>query len=176
MGQIVSAVLLFERDDVDVLCRLSSRLNESLIYLDGTNLPHITVAQFEAPFDQTKSLWDETEGFGNLVSKVISAGVSFVPTPNNNETWVELQILKTQALQDLQDKILDTKFARNHQMIAGKNNQYRPHITIGLLKGYQSQAIDLSEFTDLFRREFTVRLAVGPNGENFTFSKEQFSL
>ncbi len=176
---MISAVLLFSEADNNALVDFSKQINkrtDSLIKLDGHFLPHITLAQFAAPDESAEKLWQNIEYLKGGVNKLVSGGLTFAPTPQHNQLWVELQFLKSTALANLQSEILKTDFAADAELhSSGAGDNYRPHCTLALLKGQTISKLELPN-VEIFKRGFSnLQLAVGLNGENFTFVDTKFS-
>ena len=175
---IISAVLLPNEQDTERLIQHSVAINkraDSIIQLSNHYLPHVTVAQFIAPPEAAENLWEHVSRYKTHVTELISAGLVIVPSFEHNETWIELQFLKSAALAELQSIILKSEFANKYQLHSGTGDKYRPHCTLALLNGFTVPSLDLSKQV-LFRRRFQdLKLAVGLNGENFTFVETKYS-
>ncbi len=178
INMIISAVLLLNAADSESLTDASQRIaarTKSLIVLGESSLPHITIAQFEVDEDLTGELWEAVRPFQTYVTSVVTAGLSFVPARTSQQLWVELQILKSPLLIELQDAVAASSFCQTHTIKSSTADKYRPHCTLGLLERQVLPEADLEEFS-VFNREYNeLQLVVGLNGDNFTFTKVKFS-
>lgn len=175
---MISAVLLFNEDDNRELIKLSKQVNEqtrSLIKLNNHFLPHITLVQFNEPNESTVRLWHDIEHLKQEVRELTSSRLHCKPSPKHNQAWIELDFIKSEILGQLQDKIIKTDFAMNSQSHNKVGDDYHPHCTLALLEGQQIPELEIKN-TVVLNREFTnLTLAVGLNGENFTFVETKFS-
>jgi hypothetical protein len=176
---VVSVVLLPNGEDSKAVTECSAAISQathSLITLDESHLPHISVAQFFAPYEAASALWEEMNHLKTEVSELVSTGISFIPGRERERTWVELGFLKAAALVELQEQVLQTNFASKYELHigTGTGDAYRPHITMALLDAKRSVGIDLAPYP-IFSRPLTgLRFVVGINGENYTFTKALF--
>lgn len=174
----VSVVLLPTQADSEQLVRLSAIFNQaqpSLIKLGGHALPHVTVAQFDAPDTACEKLWQEVRQFQNIVHRLTVGGITFLPQKNSNNLWVEAQILKSHDLSRLHEAVINTKFAAKYNSIGAVKDVYRSHCTVALYDKQIVPQIDLSAVEILRATLANWTLAVGTNGENFTFNSIVFS-
>jgi hypothetical protein len=51
----------------------------------------------------------------------------------------------------------------------GVRDTYRPHITIGAVKGHGVPKINLVNHAELLRAHFKAKIIAGKNGEHYTF-------
>ena len=171
---MVSVVLLIVNDDLNKeLHYLSQKFSGiSLFGLNQDNLPHITLAQFSASPEESNNLWDQVKNLKNAVHELSVGGVNLSPSFNHRQTWIELQILNSVALRELHQSVINIEFSKSHELINASNDQFRPHITLGLV---DSLKFDINFNFDprylVFKTPIKVRLAVGINGEYFTFNK-----
>src|SRR5690606_18511828 len=89
-----------------------------LIELGEAALPHVTVAQFIAAATELENLWEVVKPVSKTLS-LTSAGISFVPDNTRNQTWAEIQFLKSADLQHLQDVICQSDFAERFKIWSG---------------------------------------------------------
>jgi hypothetical protein len=173
----LSVVLLPAETDSRALIELSrlvATAQPSRIVLGSLALPHITVAQFEAPTDQAARLWAEVGQWRGQLD-LLSGGLNFTPDRARPQLWAELQFLKSAGLAELQAKVLATDFAQRYRLHNHAGDAYRPHCSLALYDGLTIPALDLSGIS-LFQRPFTgLSVAVGLNGDNFTFKGPPFS-
>lgn len=171
LNEVVSVVLVPEGKDSDIFYRLSTMIPGSLFKLDEKHIPHITIAQFLAPFSQLSRLENEMIDLNGRACEVVFGGLNFVPDTSRDETWVELTVLKSEHLLNLQKRVLGTQFAKDFELQNRRvDDTYRPHMTLGLLKGSASiPEIDLKDTAAILRRTVNVKVAVGKNGEFFSF-------
>lgn len=174
---VISVVLLPTEQDGEQLIELSNKINESaesLIKLGENFLPHITLVQFKAPPEETKNLWAEVQNLKRNVTSITSAGLSFVPDSRSDLMWVELSFLKSDLLRELQAEILGTAFAQKFGQNRGIADEYRPHCTLALLKNRTIPQLNIEGLRALKKNYESLTLAVGINGEHFTFTQAQY--
>jgi 2'-5' RNA ligase len=153
-----------------VFFSLSKLLGESEFYLDENHLPHNTIAQFKAPHSSLDRLQEELRSLNTANIDITLAGLNFVPDLERGLTWVELLVLKSEQLLALQNQVLSMHFAKDFELQNwGVRDAYRPHITIGAVKGYGVPKINLVNYTELLRGHFTAKVVAGKNGEHYTF-------
>lgn len=171
--EIISVVLMPDDEFIGKFRNISARIPNSLFYLDDTKIPHITLAQFRASFTELPKLAEDIKDLKGLTLELVASGLNFVPDTKRQEMWVEVSVLKSSALNDVQQKILTTDFAQKHELHSGARDLYRPHITIGLLEGVQSiPAVAVTDIADFLRTSFRATIFVGKNGEYFSFQGE----
>lgn len=176
MSNVISAVLLFNQQTNGLICNISSKFSEkSLFSLSNFNIPHITIAQFLADDSQCTDLWNDISKHSSLVETVEFGGINFVPQFGKGRVWIELQILRSDTLSMLHLSVLNSSFAKDNEIHGRINNQFRPHITLGLVEGLSLEtSIDFSGYEKLLTTPLKASLAVGINGENFTVNKVAF--
>jgi hypothetical protein len=59
MDQEIISIVAVPTDKHEAFFSLSNLLGESLFYLDKNHLPHITIAQFKAPYSSLDRLQEE---------------------------------------------------------------------------------------------------------------------
>jgi len=175
---VVSVVLLPNPADSAQLVDCSQLIHErtnSLIRLSDQFLPHISVAQFTAPAEEAAALWEQVRHLSAHVSELESAGLSFVPDAHEDGLWIELGFLRSTAASELQAQIIQSDFARQFKLHNHAGDSWRPHVTVGLVPGHSIPALNLAKLT-IFKRSFqNLTLAVGINGEYWTFVETRFS-
>ena len=93
----------------------------------------------------------------------------FLPAPDNSEVWIEVPFLKSEALSQLQDSLLDLDSLAGREILNGCGDSFRPHVTLG----YTSEEVVLrvSELDlpgSLLRRKFTARVALADTGPHYS--------
>lgn len=171
---MISVVLLPNQADTQALAACSAAIGHntpSAIALGSGCLPHIIIVQFFAEADEAQQLWNEVQGYKDFVDELASVGVSFVPGRTRDETWAALTFMKSDAVAALQAAVLATGFAAAHQTNNGTGDSYWPHVTLALLSGRRTTALELGPHP-ICRRAFTnLTLAVGINGPNMTVAR-----
>jgi len=173
----ITVVLLPNAKDSKQLVACSTALgrqHDSLIALGPSALPHVTVAQFYAPESAALELWKQVSHLPAKVTELRSTAFCYFPESNRRMTWIELGFLKTVAVNELHTAVLQTEFARTHEIRSRRGDEFRPHCTLGLAEGKGTFPFDLAPY-DIFGRAFTdVTLSVGVNGDDFTYSRALF--
>jgi 2'-5' RNA ligase len=174
---VISAVLLPNAADstrlVDCSAKINSRAN-SLIQLDSTYLPHITIAQFIAPAEEAGNLWKEIEHLVGNVTEITAAGINFHADSHTDTLWMDIHFVKSLAVAELQQQICQTAFAQNFKPSNSTGDSFRPHCTLALFAGHAIPALQMDDL-ELFNRVYTeLTLAVGVNGKHWTFIEIKF--
>lgn len=175
---IISVVLLPNSEDSQALIEYSKRLADrafTAIQLGADMaIPHITVAQFEVEQDITERLWQSVRSLRSLVTEMSSTGLGLVPGRIRSESWVELLMLKSEALRGLQQDVSESSFCQDYSIKSSYGDTYRPHCTLGLLAGFTIPELDLE--SSIFNHQYTgLTLAAGINGKNYTFDQIRFT-
>lgn len=174
----ISVVLLPRQADSEKLTRLSDEINhmaQSLLTLSEVALPHITIAQFDAPESACRELWDEAQQFRTAVEVLDLGGLTFLPQRNSDYIWVEVQVLSSNALKQLHAEVVGGQFAQNYSLVNAVGDRFRPHCTVALYKNQQIPSLDISKLEVLRESISGVTLAIGVNGENYTLTEVIYS-
>lgn len=170
---IISVVLIPDKSYSNELFALSKTIVGSEFHLDGNHLPHVTIIQFKAESSELYELKKQIDEINNQISEVFTNGINFVSDLENNLTWAEVLVLKSEVLQELQARVLSLPFAKDHEIKDwGTGNRYRPHITLGVLVGSENKTkVELENHKKIANSPIKVSLEVGENGEYYSFVK-----
>jgi 2'-5' RNA ligase len=123
-------------DEIATECvRLSHEIAstyKSLVELGPRSLAHITVLQTHCEESEIDHLWQRAVGVMHKSYQVTFAGLTLLPS-NEGQCWLEIQVLKTGALLEIQDALLGIAAADGREVFNGTGDNYRPHVTVGLL-------------------------------------------
>jgi len=157
----INFALIFDKEVSDSLIKTSQKIansNNSNYILSKQSIPHISVAQVDVKEDKVNELLDFNKDFKCIVK---TCGLNIRQT-DKNKTWLEISVLKNKKLKNLQSDVLEV--IGNKKVINGVGDNYRPHITLGLL---QNNTFNLDFQNELFvDKEITSYLKVGYVGEN----------
>lgn len=175
MTEALSFVLVFDDDDAGALTEYSQSTvdkSRAATFLDDKSLPHITLVQFSGEPNDAERVWGEWVELGQGAEIDISlAGVCLLPAPDDSECWIEIPILKSDPLQKLQNQILQLGLIGQRTIFNGTGDNYRPHVTIGLVKPSPS-AYNVPQLPGrLLRMRTSVRVALGVSGKHYALTK-----
>jgi 2'-5' RNA ligase len=175
MKRIYNFGLLFEHDHNDAFINYSEDLNRALpsdFRLGDKSLPHLTVLQFEAERDTLRSLWDNIRLIGDSPLPLSLAGLTFLPS-KEGPLWVEIAVLKSTRLQELQDIVVSR--VGGAKIHSGTNDSFRPHIT--LARALNTRLIERIRIDEnVVRRKNVVgQISLGLSGENYQYNEVLFS-
>lgn len=126
--------------------------------LFGASAHHITVCQVRTDQEAAKDFFS-TLAPHQLQDSVNLSGLTFLPS-SSGSTWVEISVLKSKVLSELQDAIVDRFGSNNIQNDIG--DLYRPHLTLGKYK--TTNAFDISlPYQELRAGNLGCKLRVGTN-------------
>jgi|GEM_PF-5645059 len=174
---VISAVLLPNADDSKRLVDCSASINsqaDSLIQLDSTYLPHITIAQFIAPAEEAVNLWKEVEHLAGGVTEITAAGINFHIDNRDDMMWMDIHFVKSVAVAELQQQVCQTAFARSFKPSNSTGDSFRPHCTLALFPGHAIPALQLDDLELLTMTYTDLTFAVGINGKHWTFTEISF--
>lgn len=126
--------------------------------LFGASAHHITVCQVRTDRESARRFFD-TLPVPELEKSVSLSGLTFLPS-NSGSTWVEISVLKSKALSELQGGIVERFGVSSIQNDVG--DLYRPHLTIGKYKTADAFAIALP-YHELRASGLNCTLRVGTN-------------
>jgi 2'-5' RNA ligase len=167
MSTLLNAALVFDDEPSRKFERYSALLAQHLTFdvvLGPRNLPHLTILQFEG--EGEASDWRRLSSLMPEPLAISLAGLTFVPAKEGH-VWVEIQVLKSAALDACQRALLEAVGARpTHN---GLGDAFRPHITLGRVAS--SPTIVSLPLEDQVVRMKNVRgsLSVGRAGSNYEF-------
>src|SRR5262245_7959820 len=101
--------LLLENDLAQQCIALSKKISEahnSLVTLGEHALPHITLVQTECDESDISALWASACNIAPLPHYVSFAGMNLAPA-QNQKCWIEIQVLKSQAILGIHAAILE---------------------------------------------------------------------
>jgi 2'-5' RNA ligase len=167
MSTLLNAALLFEDNSAHQFQIYSALLAKQTAFdlkLGPKNLPHLTVLQFEGEGDVAS--WRRLAGLAMNPIPLTLAGLTFVPA-KEGYIWVEIQVLKSEALEACQRSLLGAIGGRpTHN---GLGDGFRPHITLGRI-AHSRKISGLPVNGDIVRmKNVTGRLSVGFAGPNYEF-------
>ena len=104
------------------------KILDSDVILGVNSTPHMTLGQFIVEDNEAKTVWESYKSKITELPKVNLAGLAFLPT-NEGDVWIEITILKSNALLNLQEVLIKT-LAPYGILTNDIADNYRPHITI----------------------------------------------
>lgn len=168
----LSFVLCLERNDAQDFEELSVALDRELgsqMVLGRGAAPHLTILQIEAEVDEADRLWAAAvERSLPMSVEMDAAGLCILPTPDSLESWIEVPILKSQALSELQSGLLLSEVIGHRPIFNGVGDEFRPHVTVGLVDGLARSIPELTAPGNILRRRIAGRLCLGISGEHYS--------
>lgn len=128
---IYNIALVFEEGYKQKIIQYAKRLYrevESEVRLGVNARPHLTVAQFKASAQGSIAIWEEFKMLAIPAPKLSLSGITILPSSNGG-AWVEISVLKTRELLEIQECLLSI-LPSEDVVISGVGDNYRPHITI----------------------------------------------
>jgi 2'-5' RNA ligase len=157
---------LFTKYSQDLLSGLSP-----VSILSDVSIPHLTIAQFEGSEDELASIWNAWKSCSTETQiSVKLAGLCILPSPDDSECWIEVPALKSDDLQNVQKKILSLDMIKGRRVFNGTGDNYRPHLTLGLLRPFASRFETTHLPGSLLRAEISMKIALGISGENYALT------
>jgi len=142
------------------------RSHQSEIRLGPDCLPHISIVQFHCPMHKQVQMKDQLKKFTNS-NVIVKTSALSLKLDTEKKCWVEIQVLKNQTLQRLQDELL--ALLSSYQVINGTGDDFRPHITIAKIAEPRIDLMDLD--TSILKQEVNCHLGLGICGTNGEFLK-----
>lgn len=130
MVERFNLALIFDDDFSEKIINYAQRLNQagrSKLQLGQSSRPHITIIQFDTSQEKAKKLWTAISELKKEPISIYAAGLTFLPSSGGG-AWVEIAILKSKALLDLQD--ISIAALPDVKLISDVGDAYRPHITL----------------------------------------------
>ncbi|MCK4650048.1 hypothetical protein KAT36_02340 [Candidatus Pacearchaeota archaeon] len=134
--------------------------------LESRSIPHATLIKFESKEElNSEKLSSIIEDMADDI-KVDFSGITLLPSKSSIDCWVELSILKSQKLIEIQ-RVLISKL-KDYDIVSGINDRFRPHITFCKTKNCEFNIMNLD--SSLLRRGgVNARLVIGGVDSNFEF-------
>lgn len=168
MNSLSALVLMPPADVHSGLVELSQVLHSTVtgeILLGPDCLPHITVIQTDASVEEVLAIAKGSADKWARDDTVTLAGMSLVPS--DGQVWLEVAVLKSKKLADLQGAIVARLQSEGFRAVSGAGDFYRPHVTLGLVAAFNGVVPHLRP--DLLRSSsIGWTLAVTELGPNFT--------
>lgn len=169
---------LLLNEELSMECtRFSKELSEkhpSKFILGGKSLAHISILQTHCDEAELDKLWYEASEVIDKKYELSLAGLNFLPS-SSGDTWVEIQVLKNAAVLKLQQSLLALEVMKNRKIFNGVGDDFRPHITVGLLDNtWILDGIPL-RIKLLRSKNVAAKLSLGHVGDNYIFTSSIFT-
>lgn len=168
MGASVS--LLIEGDYADELISYSRQLcslQESEVRLGENGVPHLTV--LKSTIECSVSPEEVTNRVGDLLNldyALTFSGLNLMPSRSNLGVWLEVQVLRSPELVELQQTLLKRELFAMRDIECDYNENWRTHVTVARFPGPIAAPIPTP--AKLLRRTAVPsRLVVGSAGNTF---------
>jgi hypothetical protein len=155
--------------DLAEYSRMLSTRSLSRFILGRASVPHATVLQFstDRPSNEVKGYFNELGVAKQL--RLDLAGLTLLPG-DDDDLWCEIAVLKSSALQSLQDNVIDGMQPSILEIKNAVHDKFRPHFTVALIKiAGANFALHSSLAPKSLIRATGVdcTLRIGVSGENF---------
>lgn len=143
------------------------RLAPSRLILGNSALPHVTLVQFEANERLARASWKSTRWRRGRL-RLNFAGLTLLPS-HRGGAWIEIQVLKSRAIAELQDYLLSRRPLRDIRPLNAVRDEFRPHVTVGYADTFPERLPPLP--VELLRApSVTVTLCLGLVSDHYALS------
>jgi len=154
--------LTFNNQVASSIINYSQKINKKIdsdVTLGLDSNPHMTIGQFTIEEDKVDKLWKEYSSIIKELPKITLSGITVLPSSSGG-AWIEISILKSQELLNLQEKLIKTlkPFCKLTNDIGDK---YRPHITIAHLTTGNKISNFIFDYDPLRLKNVETKLGLG---------------
>lgn len=164
--------LTFEKEVSDSIINYAKVLCKDLdsdVLLGTNSNPHMTIGQFSVEDSIAIQVWRKYRSKVKELPKINLAGITVLPSRSGG-AWIEISVLKSEALLKLQDELIRT--LKPFGVLSNDTgDNYRPHITVA----HTTIGSEFKEFPFEYKilrlSSVTTSLGIGlgTNFENFNF-------
>ncbi|MBI5275983.1 MAG: hypothetical protein HY854_05930 [Burkholderiales bacterium] len=169
MGKLINAALLFEELPTRAFIAYAQELatsNACDVTLGPNNRPHSTIVQFEVGEGENLRDWAAVAQELEDPIPLSLVGLTVVPSKEGH-LWVEIAILKSEALIRCQNGLLE-KIGRR-AVHNGVRDAFRPHITLTrILNSRRINDLTIDD-TVVRMKNISGRLTLGLAGPNYEY-------
>lgn len=151
------------------LSEMFGKRNNSRFILGHRSIPHVTLLQFDWN-DSLDELWMRIAPKQDSAITLDLMGLCFVPS-REGELWVEIPIKKTNLLVQSQVALLEKLELPVSAYKNGIADDYRPHITIGLIDLKDRPSMPVLEYDTLRQKALECHVCLGQSGANFELTQ-----
>lgn len=147
----------------------------TIMRIDETCLPHVTLVHVDATREQAAELWDRSVASVSPVTEVKPSGLQFGTFPPGDRylpqggVYVGLEAVRRTALEAAHRRVLEHARDLGLPVLSGAGEDFRPHVTLAALETTEHVAAPLPP-TEVMA-PFGARLAWGEMGPYGTFSR-----
>lgn len=164
---IYNIALTFDKETSDQIYNFYKNIKNNLnvdVGLEKNSIPHATIIKFESQSELDKNELNEILNDLECDITVDFSGITFLPSRSGEGCWVELPILKSKQLVEIQNKLL-TKLT-DFKIVSGTENRFRPHITFVKTKDCKTSFDDLDS-SILRKAQVNAKIVIGKAGHVF---------
>ena len=168
--KLSNIALIPDPQEWDLFFRASTLLKQrfdSRFLLSKSSIPHVTLLQVEWDRSQ-EDLNRRVAPFKNDVTELDLLGLCFLPG-RHGEVWIEIPVKKTSGLTQLQMALLSAVEVSFPRIKNGVGDNYRPHLTLGLIDNGRTICLEEFEYSLLRKRGLKCALELGLSGPSFEF-------
>ena len=165
--ELSNIALIFDQERAVSIESYATKLTENFesgVKIGRNSTPHLTILQFEGYQDLRDEVWDYCKETFQLPLVIEFAGLTVLPSSSGG-AWIEISVLKSTALAQIQQDIL-TRFSN---VLIPKNavgDSYRPHVTVAHLAQPLPSVLVPLEYEPVRANQVEAKIALGV-GTNF---------
>ena len=167
---ILNLALTFPQLHAEAFLNFSQYLNSTMtsdFVLSEDSIPHLTILQFDAHPQELP--WSALAKLLKCPLPLSLAGLLFLPSKEGH-LWIEISVLKSAALSELQREA--TSIVGDRRIHSGVGDHFRPHITVA--RATNTRTIPAMKIDDevVRRKDVVGNLTLGISGSNFQFERK----
>ena len=160
---IYNFALLFDNDFANSLVGYANVISKSFdAFFSLQKDTHVTVVKFGTKKPLSEVTLSKLKKLSKKPLKVNFSGLALVPS-HKEGVWVEVSILRSAALIDLQRKVL--ALIKGATILSSIEDRFRPHVTIALIKNKDVHISSLP--VSLLRKEAIAYPRIGLSDKDY---------
>ena len=169
---LYSLALFFEESVVKQILEYSKKVSKSFgkpyYPRDGEWIPHITLLRWESKKELPSKQVKKIIRLSRKPLNVTFSGLTLLPSNNKAwGVWVEISVLKSKELLELQQKLLQQ--LRGVKIVSNVGDRFRPHVTLNRIKNEKNRCIAELDIKLLRRKEVRVFPKLGMGKKEFAW-------
>lgn len=169
-------ILLPDEDTSQRLIRYAAQFSGSgspLMVIGANAPPHVTLLQIDCSFDDAHLWWMRAAPKLDSTISIQLAGLLLTPVPKGNYHTPEggihvgLEAVRRSDLERAHSYTVHSADKIDGSRLTPDGEDFRPHVTLGVLSSFPSVALDLP--LEIVTRRFNAKAALGTLGNYGTF-------